>query len=165
MRRWLSKTKMRLFHKKSKTSCLECKIRKIKCNGKRPTCRNCEIEVRACCFEDQYVLLEDDPPATQASIDLHFISKFIKPSTTAKIWPPIRDSDDSQHLSFCHQVESNELDRTVVIQPMEPLVQAHINSALSTSYLMNQLLAFSTQHFDNIYPDQGRAYHTLGMGL
>ncbi|KAI0884921.1 uncharacterized protein GGS22DRAFT_164660 [Annulohypoxylon maeteangense] len=159
MRRWLSKTKRHLLPKNSRTCCLECKMRKIQCNRKRPSCGNCESEDRACCFEDQYTLLEEQSPATRSSIDLRFISKLLKPPTTAKTWPPIRDSGDSQHLSLFHHVETSESDRMVAIQPMEPLVQAHITSALSTSYLMNQLLAFSTQHLNSLYPDQNRAYH------
>ncbi|KAI1210786.1 uncharacterized protein F4807DRAFT_58655 [Annulohypoxylon truncatum] len=162
MRRWFRKAKRHLFPKNSRTGCLECKSRNINCNAKRPTCGNCEIEARACCFADQYALLEEQPPAAQSSIDLRFISKLLRLPTTAKNWPPIRDSDDSQHLSLFHHIEISVPDRMTVVQPMDPLVQAHINSALSTSYLMNQLLAFSTQR---VYPDQGRAYHNLEIGL
>ncbi|KAI2463336.1 hypothetical protein F4781DRAFT_126656 [Annulohypoxylon bovei var. microspora] len=169
MQRWFNKTKSRVFHKKSKRGCIECRKRHIKCNEKRPTCRNCEVEARECCFAGQYMLLGSQSPATRSSIDLRFTSSEPrKPPTTAISRPPIRDSDNhltSQHLSLFHHVETSMADSTMIPRPMTPIVQAYINSTLSTSYLTNQLLAFSAQHLSKIYPDQGGAYHDLAIRL
>ncbi|KAI1442431.1 hypothetical protein F5Y02DRAFT_259939 [Annulohypoxylon stygium] len=106
-------------------------------------------------------MLEEPSPAARSSIDLGLISKLIKPHTTAKSWPPIRDSDDSQHLSLFHHGETGTPSRTTTTQPIDALVQVHIDSTLPTSYLMNQLLALSAQYFNSVSPDYGRAYHNL----
>ncbi|KAI1089968.1 hypothetical protein F5B19DRAFT_352418 [Rostrohypoxylon terebratum] len=161
MRRWLTKTKRRFLHKRLRTGCLECKTRNIKCNNKHPTCGNCEIADRECCFADEYAMLEEQPLQPRSSMDFRLISKLIKPPTTTKSWPPIRDSDDSQHLGLFHHVETSTPNQTTTTQPINALVQVHIDSTLSTSYLMNQLLAFSTQYINNVSSDYGRAYHNL----
>ncbi|TKA74133.1 hypothetical protein B0A55_06832 [Friedmanniomyces simplex] len=54
----------RRSHKKSKTGCRTCKVRKIKCDERRPLCRNCErhyTNLATCDFDDQ------DPTYSSAS--------------------------------------------------------------------------------------------------
>ncbi|KAH8689501.1 hypothetical protein BGW36DRAFT_365269 [Talaromyces proteolyticus] len=38
------------YHKKSRNGCKECKIRRVKCDEKQPTCSNCERRAETCVF-------------------------------------------------------------------------------------------------------------------
>ncbi|KAL4874932.1 hypothetical protein BJY04DRAFT_202931 [Aspergillus karnatakaensis] len=41
----------RKFHRKSRTGCLECRARRIKCDETRPSCGNCDRASMACHFQ------------------------------------------------------------------------------------------------------------------
>ncbi|KAF2158833.1 hypothetical protein M409DRAFT_30705 [Zasmidium cellare ATCC 36951] len=56
----------RRSHRKSKTGCQTCRNRKVKCDERRPLCRNCEkhfIGLISCDFDDQAPVLAQDAPA------------------------------------------------------------------------------------------------------
>ncbi|KIN08933.1 hypothetical protein OIDMADRAFT_100460 [Oidiodendron maius Zn] len=56
----------RLYHKKSRTGCQRCRLRRVKCNEAKPACRHCERH-GVCCIYDRL-----DPPtkhSTESSPD------------------------------------------------------------------------------------------------
>ncbi|KAF2102771.1 hypothetical protein NA57DRAFT_52324 [Rhizodiscina lignyota] len=80
----------RKLHSKSRLGCKPCKKRRIKCDGRGPSCANCERRKVVC----EYADLTPPPPSTISSLvqtitplstgmsDLSIISPVLKPSST-----------------------------------------------------------------------------------
>ncbi|KAI1411239.1 hypothetical protein F5Y13DRAFT_64483 [Hypoxylon sp. FL1857] len=161
--------KNRRFHRKSRRGCLECKRRHIKCDERRPSCGNCDVAARACSYADQLTSLEAQLPTTRSPIDSDLTSPnaSVSPSATGTSLAS-SDCDEMftlQHLGLLHHIESGKADWLMVTQPMEFIVQACMTLALSTPYLMNQLLALSAQHLRIVCQDQTDMYHDLATQL
>ena len=45
-------------HKKSRTGCQNCKVRKIKCDERRPECRKCEVYGVECTYDNKSLALQ-----------------------------------------------------------------------------------------------------------
>ncbi|KAK6441433.1 hypothetical protein LTR95_002336 [Oleoguttula sp. CCFEE 5521] len=78
----------RRAHKKSKNGCRTCKVRKVKCDERRPLCRNCErhfVNIVECDFEGHVTVLQQAGESSSAvSTYLPVVAADIQaPSTTA----------------------------------------------------------------------------------
>ncbi|OTA95168.1 hypothetical protein M434DRAFT_381099 [Hypoxylon sp. CO27-5] len=112
-----------------------------------------------------FVSPETQSPAARSPIgpDLTLHDAHGSPTVTGT-WPGSSDCDELftlQHLGLLHHIEAGIADWLMVTQPMEFLVQECMTLALSTPYLMNQLLALSAQHLSIVYRDKTSAYHDL----
>ncbi|OTA55215.1 hypothetical protein K449DRAFT_176461 [Hypoxylon sp. EC38] len=162
--------KNRRFHKKSRRGCLECKRRHIKCDEKHPTCGNCDVAARSCYYAGQVVSPETQSPAARSPIGPDLTLLNAHGSLTAiGTWRPVSSDCDElftlQHLGLLHHIETGIADWLMVTQPMEFLVQECMTLALSTPYLMNQLLALSAQHLSIVSRDKTNAYLDLATQL
>ncbi|KAI1372238.1 hypothetical protein F4677DRAFT_449551 [Hypoxylon crocopeplum] len=165
------RVKNRRFHRKSRKGCLECKRRHIKCDERRPICGNCDVATLACCYAYQSLSPNAQSPSQPSPGELDLTSPdFHEPSATTGRWSHNPDCDDSftlQHLGLFHHVETGMADWLMVTQSMEPMAQTYITSALSTPYLMNQLLALSAQHLSTLRwaQEEADAYRDLATQL
>ncbi|KAI0384853.1 hypothetical protein F5Y04DRAFT_277588 [Hypomontagnella monticulosa] len=159
--------KNRRFHKKSRKGCLECKRRHIKCDERRPNCGNCDVAARDCYYAYPSVVPKAQLPIPQSPIHLESQASH-EPSPARSGSPSILDHNDLftlQHLNLFHHVEVGMADWLMVTDAMKPIAQAYITSALSTPFVMNQLLALSAQHLSTVHKDDANTYLDLAAEL
>lgn len=146
----------RRYHYKSRKGCLECKRRHVKCDEVRPICINCQVSQRQC----EYANRAAAAPAEKAiqlyckTINLH---EAISPSVDAMSSPEASLAATAPaaqlfHMRLWHHVEQSMNDWLMVTDEMKPFAQAHLSYALTTPYLMDQLLALSALHLSIVTP-------------
>ncbi|KAI1377952.1 hypothetical protein F4677DRAFT_458709 [Hypoxylon crocopeplum] len=153
-----SLSKKRRPHHKSRKGCQECKRRHVKCDEQWPVCLQCSMSDRECSSGLPSPLLQLlDVPARYS------------PQTPSPTGAPdiLQDSSLEQpphqvfglgHLALFHHVETGLMKPPhthFVADEKEagPLLQFIVKSALSTQYLMDELLAFSALHLSVVTPD------------
>ncbi|KAJ3573713.1 hypothetical protein NPX13_g4598 [Xylaria arbuscula] len=138
----------------------------MKCDERHPICVNCDTSDRTC----QYV--------ARAAVSAHSPSS-LSPSATS----PDSVSDSAspeaallqsahhnqcfsfQHLLLLHHVEADMEDWLYVPESIRNLGRAYLGVALTSPFLMDQLLAVSAQHLSTIYTDLRDQYYHLGTAL
>ncbi|PYH92601.1 hypothetical protein BO71DRAFT_19471 [Aspergillus ellipticus CBS 707.79] len=166
----------RRAHRKSRNGCLECKRRHIKCDEKYPLCSNCRSSERSCEYADRFV------PAVP--------SRSSKSSTSSPATGPGTNELPSDHLAAPTSSSSyssfssseippvnlvhTELLYNLTTQTLPSLtlgVSSWITSAdvhrvaISTPYLMNELLALSALHLSILHPPDRERYRRYAAQL
>ena len=172
--------KRRRAHHKSRRGCLECKRRHIKCDERRPTCVNCDTSERTCCYPVRPTaqpLRRDSPSDWSADSPTAGVTSASDTAPTpsrSALLPALLQSPchpDSnrvytfQHLLLLHHVENGMADWLWVSKPMRNMEQVYINGALTSPFVMDQLLAVAAQHVCTIHPDLHDQYRSLATNL
>jgi hypothetical protein len=167
-------SKSRRAHTKSRNGCIECKQRHIKCDERWPTCVNCDVTLRECYYLERLSVPVKRFPGGCSSTDYAMGrpegDSIESPDShsTATDGSTCRDNDELftlQHLALFHHVETGVTDWLMVTRDLQHLTNAYISSALSTPYLMNQLLALSALHLSTVHHGQIGMYQRLATKL
>ncbi|KAI0897121.1 hypothetical protein F4806DRAFT_423325 [Annulohypoxylon nitens] len=169
--------KKRRAHYKSRKGCKECKQRHVKCDEQRPICLQCSTLGRPC----SYTYLTPDPQnsdgASPTSVPAgsppqsYFTqsqtqTSFPSPSSPHELAPeqPPPQIFGLEHLALLHHVEVDLMKppHTALVVNDEdagPLRHMIIGAALSSPFLMDELLAFSALHLSTLDPDVVKQDH------
>ncbi|KAH7139873.1 hypothetical protein B0J13DRAFT_68422 [Dactylonectria estremocensis] len=174
----------RRHHKKSRNGCLECKRRHIKCDEQQPVCANCGAAEMRCSF-----LSRDLPYIVPVFAQVH--SYVAASSTFPAIAPapalvpsptPTSTSTPEHCLSANQPVDpynvnvthfalfnnlSSEgfLDVENSVEPDVIPLSIYINHAVTTPYLMHQILAVSALHLCTKAVEPRAFYREYATGL
>ncbi|KAF7587062.1 hypothetical protein BBP40_007819 [Aspergillus hancockii] len=152
----------RRTHKKSRNGCLECKRRHIKCDEKRPTCTNCTTSERSCEYADIFRHAARSRTSTpSASSSTVSVAK----DQTSDLSTPSSDSlpEDAPanmlHIQLLHHFMTemrNTFNENIITGIFSPEV---MRICMTSSYLMNEVLAFSALHMSICCPAEEAFYH------
>ncbi|KAL6871611.1 hypothetical protein HDV57DRAFT_506623 [Trichoderma longibrachiatum] len=164
---------MRSSHRKSRNGCRECKQRHKKCDESWPTCLNCSITNRSCSYRltrpshRSYSPRTPTPSATVSSSTVSpsatVSSSTVSPSATVSSStvspsPPLRcltqfHTEEWQrqayglgHLKLLNHFESRGFAEANMLQLPSSIRQVIMQCALTSPYLMDQILALSAAH-------------------
>ncbi|OTB07145.1 hypothetical protein M426DRAFT_83949 [Hypoxylon sp. CI-4A] len=151
--------KKRRAHYKSRKGCRECKLRHVKCDEQRPVCLQCATLDRSCSYAFSIPDPEGDspntvstgsPPESQSPVPA-------SPQTQAAQQTPPQ-MFNLGHLALLHHVETDLLRPpfTHLVadeNDTHALIRLIVQSALSTPFLMDELLAFSALHLGTLKAD------------
>ncbi|KAL7806912.1 hypothetical protein V8C26DRAFT_415744 [Trichoderma gracile] len=151
---------MRSSHRKSRNGCRECKQRHKKCDESWPTCLNCSITNRSCSYRltrpthRSYSPRTPTPPATPSpsAISLSATSpsprlQYLTPCDTEE-WRA--QAYSLGHLKLLNHFESGEFEEASMLQLPVPTRQVIMQCALTSPYLMDQILALSAAHLSTV---------------
>lgn len=158
---------MRKFHKKSKLGCKQCKARRVKCDETRPVCRKCSHASLECSFilEKATKCPADDvstAPTSRANVDAvqattakgqHTILSSLPVTTTlaTALPPPPYTSLDERfsalHLRLLRHFEHDFYQHQRKVHPgLDELLALFVETAWTTPYLLDELLAYAAAH-------------------
>ncbi|KAH7129222.1 hypothetical protein EDB81DRAFT_140116 [Dactylonectria macrodidyma] len=176
----------RRHHKKSRNGCLECKRRHIKCDEQQPICANCGAAEMRCSF-----LSKDLPYIVPVFAEVH---SYVAASSTfsavapapapalAPVPTPTPASTPQQsaithqpvdpyninitHFELLNNLFSKEfLDVENSVEPDVIPLSIYTNHAVSTPYLMHQILAISALHLGTKSVESRTFYREYATGL
>lgn len=161
--------KARRTHNKSRAGCRECKRRHIKCDEQRPRCVNCSVSGKHC----EYAFIaagaaSASSPRPGAYIDRATSPALTKPERPKLGGPGIVDCGETftlEHMQLLHHIEHGVRTWLGATESMVPLVEQYIETALTTPYLMDQLLALSALHLSYTSAHGAARYRSLATEL
>ncbi|KAL3469140.1 hypothetical protein BJX99DRAFT_242010 [Aspergillus californicus] len=152
----------RRAHKKSRNGCLECKRRHVKCDEKRPICSNCIAAERVCEFSS--IRFCHVSPGTPVSAPSPIESSTASVATPLATTPPVASPTASEdlpvnmlHVELFHNLFTATHSTFYPFGPTTWLPEL-ISTAISTPYLVNEMLAFSALHLSTTRPNQRDFY-------
>ncbi|KAM5511841.1 hypothetical protein FOXYSP1_06641 [Fusarium oxysporum f. sp. phaseoli] len=141
---------MRRAHNKTRTGCLTCKRRRIKCDETKPTCRNCQIHGTSEC-------LYEAPEASRSAETLVLTGQGLQ---------PVNGIYTLQHLGLLHHFTSSTALTLSVHGQVQKLWQVDIpHIGLSFPFVIHAILALSSMHMAHEIPDEHQAHWALGIEL
>ncbi|KAK2129164.1 hypothetical protein NOF04DRAFT_1321531 [Fusarium oxysporum II5] len=118
---------MRRAHNKTRTGCLICKRRRIKCDETKPACRNCQIRGTSEC-------LYEAPEASRSAETLVLTGQGLQ---------PVNGIYTLQHLGLLHHFTSSTALTLSVHGQVQKLWQVDIpHIGLSFPFVIHAILAF-----------------------
>lgn len=171
----------RRAHHKSRDGCRECKRRHIKCDEGRPCCVNCNVSSRHCEYTSaaREAATNTAPPEFPGLSHTGAAAAYTERATSpfvADYSAPHVDGRSSQtlghdqtftleHMKLFHHVERGVTTWLGATGSMIPLVEEYIKTALTTPYLMDQLLALSALHTSYLVAGESARYRSLATEL
>ncbi|KAI1624900.1 hypothetical protein EDD37DRAFT_628299 [Exophiala viscosa] len=166
----------RRTHKKSRNGCVPCKRRHMRCDENHPICVNCDAAEIRCSF-----LGQNSPQIVPAVPQGNALPAAASRATTATLTPEetpwqtrtttCHEQLDAYSLNLTHIELFNNLSNMDFLSP-EDLTQPgivpvalYIKYALTTPYLMHQLLAMSAFHLSIKYAESRMFYREYATGL
>ncbi|KXX79199.1 Sterol uptake control protein 2 [Madurella mycetomatis] len=151
---------IRRSHKKSRTGCLQCKRRHVKCDESRPICRLCANSNIACSFTSQLAKSASTPASSSTS-----------PSPTPLTLPPSPNPPPESPLDAPLNTHHLALLLHLTNPPPAPASKSMFNlshhigdyttstsfalqTAFAHPYLLHALLAFSARHLAALTPPE-----------
>lgn len=159
----------RKSHTKSRSGCVECKRRHLKCDEGRPICRNCTFSQRKCSYapfsktqDDQETRLGSNiAPATPSAISQVGSTPDIAPiiATYSPRTEPV-SLLGVDHIELFHHF-TTETCQTIMISPHHTDSYRHIiaERAFQQHFLLAQILALSACHMSLKRPERAAYYH------
>ncbi|KAI0533553.1 hypothetical protein GGR58DRAFT_506234 [Xylaria digitata] len=162
----VSRSKSRRTHYKSRKGCLECKRRHIKCNEHHPICVNCNTAGRTCHYVPRAVVSADSSSATSTSAaSPDSIYEPAVPESALLQSTRHEHCFTLQHLVLLHHVETDMEDWLWIPARIRNLGRAYLSVALTSPFLIEQLLAVSAQHLSTVHPSLRGHCCRLGTAL
>ncbi|KAH7175063.1 uncharacterized protein B0J16DRAFT_310684 [Fusarium flagelliforme] len=135
---------MRRAHNKTRTGCLTCKRRRIKCDEIKPRCRNCQIHGTSECLYETPEALVLPGQGLQSANGTYTL----------------------QHLSLLHHFTSSTALTLSVNGQVQGLWQVDIpRIGFSFPFVIHAILALSSMHMAHELPDQNQARWASGIEL
>lgn len=155
---------MRSSHRKSRNGCRECKQRHKKCDESSPICLNCSITNRSCSFRHTRPSYRLPGPKTTALLPTPLSSPV--PSLMQCDAPEWQSQVYSlRHLELLRHFESRAFEDASLL-PLAPSARRVImQCALTTPYLMDQILALSAAHLSTIRRGQHQVFQNQAIEL
>lgn len=156
------------MHKKSRLGCLVCKRRHTKCDETRPACTNCTSTGRECRYAPERTPPRDGtgsrsplfshPPIydTGAAAATSDWIQHLVPDLVADLRPD--HSYDLQHMRLWHHIAADMDNWLEVTEAMRPIARIYIDTALSSRYCMDQLLALAALHLSTVSHENSQRY-------
>ncbi|KAK9461513.1 uncharacterized protein V1516DRAFT_663224 [Lipomyces oligophaga] len=151
----------RRSHRKSKTGCLRCKRRHIKCDEHRPICINCTTAGFECIFQHAVgVSAVDESRASQLNeVRLAIDNKIVStPVTTRDGLVEINVLDLQLFHHFISELTFLFWSTTEYKEKYKEIL---VSNALKHQYLMSELLAFSALHMSDQMPELKKFYREV----
>ncbi|KAI1466502.1 uncharacterized protein F4812DRAFT_460773 [Daldinia caldariorum] len=166
----------RRSHQKSRAGCLECKRRHIKCDETHPACGNCTISSRQCSFLSSRPVLPPGYRRQAKSASPSCLRYSSNASTTASVAsspissnyePAIIQDVNMTHIELFHHCINSNFDLPPSFEDSDKAVSPAmiVDAALSSPFLMNEMLAFAALHLAHIRPEKARFYKHHAVGL
>ncbi|RDW92943.1 Zn(II)2Cys6 transcription factor domain-containing protein [Aspergillus mulundensis] len=158
---------VRRAHKKSRNGCLECKRRHVKCDEKRPICSNCTASERICEYGSRWINSTPTPrPAAPVSslsggTPTPVASPSLSPAATTPSPSGLSDEPPAVnmlHVELFHNLYSST-HRTFDPNGFLHWLPSLFSHAITTPYLVNEMLALSALHLSTLYPNKRDYYH------
>ncbi|KAE8350840.1 hypothetical protein BDV28DRAFT_159272 [Aspergillus coremiiformis] len=151
-----STMKGRRSHQKSRTGCLQCKQRKVKCGEEKPSCGNCKRHGVDCVFA------ASGPTNASGSQDDHRSLPATQPhSPASESLPPISSGSELQiaDLELLHHYTTS----TAYTFSLHPLLQTFWRVEVprlgfTAPYTLRAILAISAQHLAFLRPEKTKDY-------
>ncbi|OJJ07768.1 hypothetical protein ASPVEDRAFT_877960 [Aspergillus versicolor CBS 583.65] len=145
----------RRAHRKSRNGCLECKRRHVKCDEKRPVCSNCISAERDCGYGTRTLNSNATavPPLTVSPTPETPLSSASAGSASFSDQPVNMLHVELFH-NFCTKIHDT-FDPTGSV----PWLAELLSQSITTPYLVNELLAFSSLHLSTQRPARREFYH------
>ncbi|KAH6720196.1 hypothetical protein BKA61DRAFT_231549 [Leptodontidium sp. MPI-SDFR-AT-0119] len=153
-------------HRKSRNGCLGCKKRHVKCNEGRPQCLNCMNAELTCVYQNKAPPSSSQSPAAVVN---YSGSSLPSPAATSSAipssyWSPASDQPSLEHgvvnmlhLELLHHAKS-VIDGLecfeITKEECDIAVKDIIQFAITTPYLMHEILSISATHLSTIRPAQ-----------
>ncbi|EEU38405.1 uncharacterized protein NECHADRAFT_91510 [Fusarium vanettenii 77-13-4] len=142
----------RRTHRKSRNGCVTCKQRRVKCDEGRPRCSKCVFGDRPCSYQNQKPETPTSPTPTPR------VSETPQPRAEAGTFT-------AMDLAFLHHAECNLAEFMALQCDMKPIITLAVDNALTTPYLLDQLLALSALHRAVSDPAMASVYHQQATEL
>lgn len=175
----------RRAHTKSRTGCLVCKRRHVKCDEGRPRCRNCTVGDRSCSYTSDVnpglstrltrTLLGSSPSApsltvTSSSPGSATPSSLLAGSDLATL--SFRDGFTALHMVLLYHATTSMAGYMALEGDMHPIISEALRSAHTAPYVLDQLLALTALHRSTVEPEtasifrhQATELQTRALGL
>jgi hypothetical protein len=174
----LEQTEPKPSHRKSRTGCLTCKKRRVKCDESLPRCRKCAIRDRPCSYLTETSLSGSQVVSEAASEGARESRRTVEPASPYDAWLERSESLSPGTFTLLHMVLLNHA-HTHVSELMGiegdavPLVTLAVKSASTKPYVLDQLLALSATHLSigtstsaaATYQNQATSLQTRALSL
>lgn len=152
-------------HRKSKHGCVQCKVRKVKCDERHPECKNCVRHGVQCSYQTAGLVATDENlTSTARRLSKPVVVESPGPSPTA---PPELEPDDlnTLQLQLLHHYSTS----TCYTVSHDPLFihEWRVNIpkiCMKASFSTRALLAIAALHLAHLDPSRREFYqHTAGV--
>ncbi|KAH7360361.1 hypothetical protein BKA65DRAFT_473516 [Rhexocercosporidium sp. MPI-PUGE-AT-0058] len=153
-------------HRKSRNGCLGCKKRHIKCNEGHPSCSNCINAEMTCVYQNKAPPSSSQSPAAGLNCSASSLPSpaATNLATASSYWSPASEQA-SLDQGIVNMLYLELLDHaktvadTVVFfgiskEDYQTAIRDIIQHALSTPYLMHEILSVAATHLSTIRPSQ-----------
>ena len=158
----------RKSHTKSRSGCLECKRRHLKCDEGRPVCRNCIFSQRKCSYAASSRKRDDQTTRSASSNAPATPPDISQVGSTPDVAPPIGLHSPRlepvsllgvDHIELFYHF-TTETCQTITIIPGHTDIYRHIvaERAFQQHFLLAQILALSACHMSLKRPDRAAYY-------
>lgn len=167
---------MRKFHHKTRFGCKQCKARRVKCDELRPSCRKCLHAGLKCSFVHDVLLnpslvplattigsqvRAEIPETTRNQVPPSMLKPLPLPTRKSPVGPtppsPTKLPDErysTMHLQLVRHFEHEFYHAEKHMHPkLEELLALYIDTAWTTPYLLDEVLAYAAAHKSTLEPD------------
>lgn len=146
-------------HTKTKTGCLVCRKRRIKCDERRPHCRNCSIGNRPCVYgqtQHDGTMLHS-PPDPGSSV----------PDGDSRSLGHRGNGDGFQaiHMSLLYHAMTRMCDFMALEGDLHILIKVALDNSTTAPYVLDQLLALAALHRSTEDPQNASSLLRLSTDL
>jgi len=156
----------RRYHTKSHHGCRLCKVKRVKCDEKRPACSRCSTRSQECVYKDsnlpaspQILTLTGHTKATEVRSESQDTSLAIVPSFPPSLYSDHMDEDTLRlhhHFANC---TSTAFFSSSTEEDFETWVVSIRRHAVSHDFLYEGMLALASVHLGALQP-ASRGHHT-----
>ncbi|KAL4949054.1 hypothetical protein BDW69DRAFT_82727 [Aspergillus filifer] len=143
-------------HRKSKSGCLQCKKRKVKCDESRPGCHKCAVHGVACSFTNSaHGRNQEDSPISAGSSTFNLALSTPGPDPSLHQTLPVPSPLNIQDLELLHHFMTSTCYTTSRVPAIQSLWRDEVpRIAFSTPFLLHALLAVSALHLAHSTPSR-----------
>ena len=164
-------------HRKTRTGCLECKRRRVKCDERHPQCRRCAVGGRNCVFAVRSSPSDHDN--RHVAHVLPFTNTSSDPTTAIPPLSGVSHDDDGQspsapalpdafsvlHMRLLYHAITQMASYMALETDVRPIIDYALHSTHSTPYVLRQVLALSALHCSVQQPEMAAElqYHATDL--
>lgn len=163
-------------HRKSKTGCLSCNKRRVKCDERHPICRNCAIGNRHCEYAPASQSLKRINGSSGAASSIHNVLPQTDPNslTAASLSAVTNDGntrgDSGQsalvavaaltaiHIQIFYHATSTIADQMAIEDDGSSMTKVALDNASTEPYVLDQMLALSALHYSATVGSSSQMY-------
>jgi hypothetical protein len=147
----------RRFHRKSRTGCLECRNRRVKCDEVHPVCRKCAIGNRRCVYVSDARWREDTACTTSNGNTVNAASRITERAAGPRerttgcphrspLLVATQPSFRTLHMQLLYHAFSEVGAFTALDRDVDSISTYALDHASTAPYILDQLLALSASH-------------------